>query len=62
MKRDLSPEVQQPPIAQPISMDVLREKYLKFGEVGAEDVFVRVARAWLVRKRLTSRNTLSHCF
>ena len=30
---------------QPISADVLREKYLKAGETGAEDVYRRVARA-----------------
>lgn len=30
---------------QPISQDVLREKYLKAGENGAEDVYRRVARA-----------------
>jgi ribonucleoside-diphosphate reductase alpha chain len=30
---------------QPISQDVLREKYLKAGETGAEDVFRRVAHA-----------------
>jgi ribonucleoside-diphosphate reductase alpha chain len=31
--------------AQPISLDVLSEKYLKSGETTAEDVYLRVARA-----------------
>ncbi|RYF38486.1 MAG: hypothetical protein EOO25_17065, partial [Comamonadaceae bacterium] len=30
---------------QAITLDVLREKYLKAGENGAEDVYLRVARA-----------------
>ena len=30
---------------QPISLDVLREKYLKPGETSAEDLYRRVARA-----------------
>ena len=35
-----------PPMpAQPISTDVLKEKYLKPGESDAEDVYRRVARA-----------------
>jgi ribonucleoside-diphosphate reductase alpha chain len=31
--------------AQPICADVLKEKYLKPGEVGVDDVYLRVARA-----------------
>jgi hypothetical protein len=33
------------PSLQPISLDVLKEKYLKAGETSAEDLFRRVARA-----------------
>jgi ribonucleoside-diphosphate reductase alpha chain len=45
MKRE---KISPPPEAvatQPISFDVLREKYLKEGETGIDDVYVRVARA-----------------
>jgi ribonucleoside-diphosphate reductase alpha chain len=34
------------PTAQPISLDVLTEKYLKAGETCADDVYLRVARAF----------------
>ena len=45
MKRDpISPAASQI-IIQPISHDVLAEKYLKPGETGIEDLFARVARA-----------------
>jgi ribonucleoside-diphosphate reductase alpha chain len=45
MKRDpISPAPSQI-IIQPISRDVLEEKYLKPGETGIEDLFARVARA-----------------
>ena len=45
MKRDpISPAASQI-IIQPISHDVLAEKYLKPGEAGIEDLFARVARA-----------------
>lgn len=45
MKRDLSPA--DPPLlpAQPISEDVLREKYLKAGEATEDDLLRRVAKA-----------------
>ena len=48
MKRDAQTPMERPQdltATQPISADVLREKYLKTGETGAEDVFRRVARA-----------------
>ena len=44
MHRD-TPEALLRSASQPISDDVLREKYLKAGETGVEDVFHRVARA-----------------
>ena len=45
MKRDpITPAASQI-IIQPISHDVLAEKYLKPGETGIEDLFARVARA-----------------
>jgi ribonucleoside-diphosphate reductase alpha chain len=42
MKRDDAPAALQ---VQPISRDVLQEKYLKPGETGIEDLFTRVAAA-----------------
>jgi ribonucleoside-diphosphate reductase alpha chain len=48
MKRDEQKNMERPQdltATQPISADVLREKYLKTGETGAEDVYRRVARA-----------------
>ena len=45
MKREHFSRPQDVTATQPISHDVLREKYLKPGESGAEDVFRRVARA-----------------
>jgi len=45
MKRE---KISRPPEAvatQPISFDVLKEKYLKAGETGIDDVYLRVARA-----------------
>ena len=45
MKRDPNPATLVAQDHQPISTDVLREKYLKPGETCEHDVFVRVARA-----------------
>ena len=45
MKRDPSPHAVPALPAQAISLDVLREKYLKQGEHGEADVLQRVARA-----------------
>jgi ribonucleoside-diphosphate reductase alpha chain len=45
MKRDPINPTQNPIVIQPISHDVLAEKYLKPGETGIEDLFARVARA-----------------
>ena len=45
MKRDRSATHAHANAVQPISHDVLKEKYLKPGETGFEDVFRRVARA-----------------
>ena len=47
MQNDSSQTVSKPITqdAQTISSDVLREKYLKDGETGEDDVFKRVARA-----------------
>src|SRR6266496_875997 len=42
MKRDDAPAVLA---IQPITRDVLQEKYLKPGETDADDLFARVARA-----------------
>jgi ribonucleoside-diphosphate reductase alpha chain len=45
MKRDPITPTQNQIVIQPISHDVLAEKYLKPGETGIEDLFARVARA-----------------
>jgi len=45
MKRDPVTPAASQIIIQPISRDVLEEKYLKPGETGIEDLFARVARA-----------------
>ncbi len=45
MKRDNFGRPQDLTATQPISHDVLQEKYLKSGETGFEDVYRRVARA-----------------
>ena len=45
MQRDTPEAVLLHSPSQPISDDVLREKYLKAGETGVEDVYHRVARA-----------------
>ncbi len=45
MKRDAQASALALPPAQPISQDVLREKYFKGGEQTEQDVFDRVARA-----------------
>lgn len=45
MQRDLPPSASSHNEVQPISHDVLKEKYLKAGETGLEDVYRRVARA-----------------
>jgi len=45
MQRDSGHLGNPPLIPQPISIDVLKEKYLKRGEDSQDDVFIRVARA-----------------
>jgi ribonucleoside-diphosphate reductase alpha chain len=45
MKRDTAMRPQDLTATQPISQDVLAEKYLKPGETGVEDLYRRVARA-----------------
>ena len=45
MKRDKPTDLFETMPMQPISEDVLREKYLKTGETCAHDVYLRVARA-----------------
>jgi len=45
MKRNSHSRAHDFTATQPISQDVLREKYLKVGETGAEDVYRRVAHA-----------------
>ncbi len=45
MQRDQSGRPQDLTATQPISHDVLKEKYLKPGETGVEDLYWRVARA-----------------
>jgi ribonucleoside-diphosphate reductase alpha chain len=45
MKRDTNLRAQDLTQTQPISQDVLAEKYLKPGETGLEDLYRRVARA-----------------
>lgn len=45
MKREPQPPLSTPSALQPISLDVLREKYLKPGETMADELYQRVARA-----------------
>jgi ribonucleoside-diphosphate reductase alpha chain len=45
MKRDTMNASTKTIAAQPISDDVLKEKYLKAGETSVEDLYIRVARA-----------------
>ena len=45
MKREPQPPLRTPSALQPISLDVLREKYLKPGETTADELYQRVARA-----------------
>ena len=45
MKRDNLGRPDDVTATQPISLDVLREKYLKAGETGVEDLYRRVAKA-----------------
>ena len=45
MNREPHPPMNSTSSLQPISLDVLREKYLKTGETSAEDLYRRVARA-----------------
>ena len=39
MKREPNPPMNSTSSLQPISLDVLREKYLKTGETSAEDLY-----------------------
>lgn len=45
MKREPQPPLRPTAFLQPISLDVLREKYLKPGEATADELYQRVARA-----------------
>ncbi|MDH4462433.1 MAG: adenosylcobalamin-dependent ribonucleoside-diphosphate reductase [Acidovorax sp.] len=45
MKRESTPSLSPSTSMQPISLDVLREKYLKPGETTADELYTRVARA-----------------
>ena len=45
MKREPQPPLNPTASLQPISLDVLREKYLKPGETTADEIYQRVARA-----------------
>ncbi len=45
MKREPQPPISPTPSLQPISLDVLREKYLKPGETTVDELYQRVARA-----------------
>jgi ribonucleoside-diphosphate reductase alpha chain len=45
MKREPQPPLKPTSSLQPISLDVLREKYLKPGETSADELYQRVARA-----------------
>jgi len=45
MKREPQPPIKPTSSLQPISLDVLREKYLKPGETTADELYQRVARA-----------------
>ncbi|WP_291516789.1 adenosylcobalamin-dependent ribonucleoside-diphosphate reductase [Acidovorax sp.] len=45
MKREPTPSLTPSTSMQPISLDVLREKYLKPGETTADELYTRVARA-----------------
>jgi ribonucleoside-diphosphate reductase alpha chain len=45
MKREPQPPLRPTAFLQPISLDVLREKYLKPGETTADELYQRVARA-----------------
>ena len=45
MKRESTPSLSPSTSMQPISLDVLREKYLKPGETTADELYQRVARA-----------------
>jgi ribonucleoside-diphosphate reductase alpha chain len=47
---------------QPISHDVLKEKYLKAGESGFEDVYRRVARALASVEAEADRAKYEACF
>ena len=45
MKREPQPPLNPTASLQPISLDVLREKYLKPGESTVDELYQRVARA-----------------
>ncbi len=55
MKREPNLRAQDLTQTQPISLDVLREKYLKAGEDGVEDLYRRVARALAAAEKEDAR-------
>lgn len=62
MKRDQLPTHQPRAITQPISHDVLMEKYLKPGEAGVDDLYHRVARALASVERTEDQSRLEAIF
>lgn len=61
MKRDPISPRRGDIVIQPISHDVLAEKYLKPGETGIDDLFQRVARAWRLSNRKPTDPNTRHC-